>query len=155
VNEGRLSIQAGRLFFAEGGVIEGVCPVKIPASVGIDMLPSNTEALLTWTDAGIDDGGDNLTFDGFEIQKSVDGGPFQTVATPPPGTFQLVVPESCAGPVNSYRVRSLADACSSGYSAAVTVPRPTEPPVFMSRPQDLAAAEKPFGYNPQAEDPHG
>jgi len=155
INAGRMSIQAGTLQLADGTVIVGVCPVQMPGAVGIDLLPSKTEALLSWSPPQIADGGDNVNVLGFEIQKSADGGAFATVATLPASTFQMVVSDSCDGPVNSYRVHALTDGCNGGASPAVTIPRPTAPPVFLSKPQELVAAEKPFVYNAQAQDPEG
>lgn len=155
LNEGRMSIQGGLLRLPDGSVIPGVCPVKVPAALSIDLLPSNTEALLSWTHGGIDDGGDNLQFSGFEIEKSVDNGPFQPIASVPPGVFQLRVPEACDGPVNSYRIRATSDGCASSFSAAVKIPRSTVPPTFTTKPPELAAAEKPFTYDADAVDPEG
>lgn len=154
-NHGRLSIQAGTLRLPDGTIIQGVCPVRNSGSVGLDLLPSGSEALLTWTPPVIADGGDNVSVLGFEVQKSVDGGSFATVATLAPGVLRLVVSERCDGPVNAYRVRAITDACDAQPSAPVRLHRPTDPPKFISKPQDLAPAETPFLYNASAEDPQG
>ncbi|MFO1498717.1 MAG: hypothetical protein U1G07_10045 [Verrucomicrobiota bacterium] len=155
VNTGRMSVQAGSLILPDGIEIQGVCPVQMAGGIGIDLLPSNREALLTWAPPAIADGADNLSVVAFEVQKSSADGPFVNLANVGPDTLHLVVPESCDGPVNRYRIHVVTDGCNGGVSAAASIPRPTAAPQFKSRAPEFAAAETVFRYEARAEDSEG